>query len=85
MSQRLGMADGRCFTIHTNAQLLNDAIMTNMKIPLQNNYAYRKHIQKVGPEVIDSIHYLQESEPRAKNSVSCLSCDMPLLKVTTPY
>jgi len=27
MSQRLGMADGRCFTVNTSAQLFNNYVM----------------------------------------------------------
>ena len=32
MSQRLGMADGRCFTINTSSRLLNNYIMTGNNV-----------------------------------------------------
>ena len=35
MSQRLGMADGRCFTINSSAQLFNNYVMK------QNNHFLR--------------------------------------------
>lgn len=85
MSQRLGMADGRCFTIHTNPNLLNDAIMHGAGIPLQDNYTYRQFLQTQGPEVLSSLIDLQTSEKPGPNSISCQACNLPLLKVKTPY
>ena len=38
MSQRLGMADGRCFTINSSAQLTNDYVMKQNGIAYQDNY-----------------------------------------------
>ena len=39
MSQRLGMADGRCFTINSAAQLTNAYIMNQNGIPKADNYS----------------------------------------------
>ena len=53
MSQRLGMADGRCLTIHTAPRLLNDYIMTQNGIQYQDNYAYRRFLQQAGPAALN--------------------------------
>ena len=37
MSQRLGMADGRCFTINSSAQLTNNFIMNQNGVKLEDN------------------------------------------------
>ena len=37
MSQRLGMADGRCFTIHSSAQLTNNYLMEQNGISFEDN------------------------------------------------
>ena len=42
MSQRLGMADGRCFTINTSSRLLNNYIMTSNSVDYVDNYKYRQ-------------------------------------------
>jgi len=65
MSQRLGMADGRCFTIHSSAQLTNSYLMKENKINAVDNYSYRKLLQKNGPEILSSL------QKRDK----CDSCD----------
>lgn len=72
MSQRLGMADGRCFTINTSSQLLNNYVMQQNGIMLEDNYSYRQLIQKAGPELLEQI--TQDT-----------SCNKPLLKVTGIY
>ena len=41
MSQRLGMADGRCFTVNTSAQLFNNYVMKQNGISFEDNYSYR--------------------------------------------
>lgn len=74
MSQRLGMADGRCFTINTNSQLVNDFIMNNNGISLADNYSYRKLLQQMGPEIVERIQSMQGVSP-------CQSCDIALLKI----
>lgn len=85
MSQRLGMSDGRCFTLYTNQNLLNDAIMHGNGISLEDNYTYRMFLQQAGHEVMDSIMGVQLHEHQTPNSVSCTPCNTPLLKVSTPY
>ena len=46
MSQRLGMADGRCFTINSSAQLFNNYVMKQNGITFEDNYSYRQLLQK---------------------------------------
>ena len=38
MSQRLGMADGRCFSINSSSQLVNNYIMQQANIRMEDNY-----------------------------------------------
>lgn len=78
MSQRLGMADGRCFTIHSSSQLVNNYIMKQNGISLEDNYNYRKFLQRSGPEVLTKINELQGVEP-------CQTCHKPLLNVADIY
>lgn len=88
MSQRLGMADGRCFTIGTSSQLLNDFVMNANGVPLADNYSYRQLLQSKGPSIIHDIQALQSvgQVPRPNNHISqCQSCDRPLLKVPNTY
>jgi hypothetical protein len=75
MSQRMGMADGRCFTINTSSQLLNDYVMKQNKIAYEDNYSYRKLLQQKGPELLAN-----------DTSVSgCNLCHKPLLQVPGVY
>jgi len=67
MSQRLGMADGRCFTIHSGSQLLNNYLMQQNKISFEDNYSYRKLLQKQGPELLNKM----QEQSRA----TCDPCD----------
>ena len=53
MSQRLGMADGRCFTLQSSAQLTNNYIMKKNNISFEDNYSYRQLLQKQGPELLN--------------------------------
>ena len=78
MSQRLGMADGRCFTVSTSAQLLNNYVMKQNGISFEDNYSYRQLLQKQGPELMSK---LQDEQGKA----DCNSCDKPLLKVSDIY
>ena len=55
MSQRLGMADGRCFTINTSSRLLNNYIMTENKVDYVDNYKYRQLLQKQGPAAFKKV------------------------------
>lgn len=73
MSQRLGMADGRCFTINTSSQLFNNYVMQKNGIILEDNYSYRQFLQKTGPALLDQI------------IKSDKSCNEPLLKVPGIY
>jgi hypothetical protein len=80
MSQRLGMQDGRCFTIYTANNLVNDYIMEQAGIPLPFNYEYRQYLQQQGPSVITKIQDLQQVGNVPKNSFNrCMSCDRALL------
>ena len=88
MSQRLGMADGRCFTINTASRLINDYVMKTHGIPYQDNYTYRQLIQQQGPAVVQQIENLQHvgQVQRPNNFVNqCQSCNRPLLKVPNTY
>ena len=88
MSQRLGMADGRCFTISAANSLLNDYMMKQQNINYEDNYAYRKFLQQRGPAALKEIEALQTSgaRPVPRNSVNqCQSCDTPLLKMSDIY
>lgn len=50
MSERMGMADGRCITEFESSRLLNDAIMLKNNITFQDNYKYRQYLQGSAPE-----------------------------------
>ena len=52
MSQRLGMADGRCYTINTSSQLYTNYIMKENGIKYEDNYSFRKLLQEKGPELL---------------------------------
>jgi len=79
MSQRLGMADGRCFTINSSSQLLNNHIMNNQGIKLEDNYSYRRFLQKSGPGLIED---LQSSQIKGGQ---CNVCDTPLVDTRNVY
>lgn len=88
MSQRLGMADGRCLSIHTAPRLLNDYIMTQHGIQYQNNYAYRQLLQREGVNALRVVQDQQRVGPpdQQSNFVNrCQSCNNPLLKVPNTY
>jgi hypothetical protein len=78
MSQRLGMADGRCFTIHSSAQLVNNYIMKQNGIALEDNYRYRQLLQSKGPEVLAKVQDVQ-------GTAQCNQCNKPLLNVADIY
>jgi len=77
MSERLGMADGRCFTIGTAATLFNDHVALSNGLILQDNYSYRKLLQKMGPAILD-VAPIKRQGP-------CPTCDQPLLVVKNTY
>ena len=90
MSQRLGMADGRCFTIATSSRLLNDYVMTTNNIGYQDNYSYRQLLQNHGPELLNSLYSTkQPTNPNASPTSNFVSrsqeCNEPLLKVPHIY
>ena len=60
MSQRMGMADGRAFTIASSSGLLNDFIMEKNGIQYADNYSFRKALQKQGPALLDVVTQNQE-------------------------
>ena len=53
MSERYGMADGRCITEFTSNRLLNDQFMAVNKIAFQDNYKYRSFLQENGPDAFN--------------------------------
>lgn len=82
MSQRLGMADGRCFTINTSSRLINDYVMNQNSILLEDNYSYRQLLQREGPNLIHKIEKLQnQTNKKAPANGRCNTCDKPLLVV----
>ncbi len=81
MSQRLGMADGRCFTIGTSSRLLNDYVMKTNKINYQDNYSYRRMLQIKGPDIMEEITSKQNTKPTQASINQCQACDVPLLAV----
>ena len=62
MSQRLGMADGRCFTVNSSNQLLNNYLMKQNGITFEDNYSFRKILQQKGPELLKPVQDLQGTE-----------------------
>ena len=83
MSQRMGMADGRCFTINSASQLVNNYLMNANGISYADNYSYRRLLQQKGPEILESIQGQQQSAPNG--SPLCQSCSRPLLKMSNIY
>jgi|TARA_Y100000994_G_scaffold186979_1_gene155745 hypothetical protein len=77
MSQRLGMADGRCFTINSSNQLYNNYVMKENGISFEDNYSFRKLLQQKGPELLRPSQDLQKD--------ACGSCDKALLKMPNIY
>ena len=81
MSQRLGMADGRCFTINTSSRLLNNYIMTGNNVDYVDNYKYRQLLESEGPKLIEKV----TNEQKVAEDGNCQRCDKPLLKVAGIY
>jgi len=52
MSQRIGMADGRCLTISVSNRLMTDSLMKNARIAEEDNYGYRRMLQQQGPQSV---------------------------------
>ena len=75
MSQRLGMADGRCFTLNSSSQLLNNYVMKTNNVSYEDNYSYRKLLQSKGPELFKT----------NQTTTKCASCDEPLVDTRNIY
>jgi hypothetical protein len=86
MSTRLGMSDGRCFTISTASTLFNDYVMESNKIPLVDNYRYRQLLQRQGPELIErTVNSAQPFGSNMRGYPLCTECNTPLLKVPKTF
>ena len=86
MSTRLGMADGRCFTISTASSLFNDYVMDSNQIPLVDNYSYRQLLQRQGPDAINNL--VSSAQPFGNNMRGyplCTECVNPLLAVPNTF
>lgn len=75
MSERLGMADGRCFTINTASTLFNDHVMKTNGVMFQDNYSFRQLLQSKGPALMDA--YTRKEK--------CPQCNQALLAVKNTY
>lgn len=53
MSERYGMADGRCITEFSSSRILNDQFMGDNGIAFQDNYKYRSFLQAKGPDAFN--------------------------------
>lgn len=76
MSQRLGMADGRCFTVNSSSQLYNNYLMKKNGVSYEDNYSYRKLLQTKGPAL-----FKKDEEPEER----CASCNKPLVDTSDIY
>jgi hypothetical protein len=61
------MADGRCFTINSSAQLTNNYLMKQNGITFEDNYNYRQLLQKQGPELLNKV--------QEQSRTTCDPCD----------
>ena len=52
MSERIGMADGRCITSFDSNRIMNDMLMAKEGIAFQDNYKWRAFLQSKGPEAL---------------------------------
>jgi hypothetical protein len=50
MSERIGMADGRCITESTSSRILYDFIVREKGVPYQDGHRARMLLQSQGPE-----------------------------------
>lgn len=50
MSQRIGMADGRCITDNKSDRILIDFLKMKMGIGAYNNNSFRLKLQQMSPE-----------------------------------
>lgn len=49
MSQRIGMADGRCITSWDSNRIMSDFMMSQKGIAFQDNYKWRQELQSTAP------------------------------------
>lgn len=75
MSQRLGMADGRCFTVASASTLFNDYVMAENNIMPQDNYSYRKLLQQQGPKILGM----------TDRKGPCITCNTPMFNLKNTY
>lgn len=52
MSQRIGMADGRCLTFNQSNRLLTDDLIKSFGLAPENNSGFRQVLQDKGPDVV---------------------------------
>jgi hypothetical protein len=52
MSERIGMADGRCITSFDSNRIMQDILMYKEGIAFQDNYKWRAFLQSKGPEAL---------------------------------
>ena len=52
MSERIGMADGRCITSFDSNRIMQDMLMAKEGIAFQDNYKWRAFLQSKGPEAL---------------------------------
>ena len=69
MSTRLGMADGRCFTVALSNRVLNEYLAAKAGIDVRDNFAYRQALQK-NPELFTK--HLDNQEDK---------CNTPLFSI----
>lgn len=50
MSQRLGMADGRCTTLYESTRLFNDEVYKKGGLDKFDSFGYRRFLQNSAPE-----------------------------------
>ena len=72
MSERLGPAGGRCFTVYTSNRIMNDRIMNMLDVPLQNNYAYRTALEKGGQPLLNTLMKPVDSSVRVDHCAKCM-------------
>lgn len=52
MSQRIGMADGRCLTFNQSNRLMTDDLIKSFGLAPENNSRFREMLQDKGPDVV---------------------------------
>jgi len=53
MSSRLGMADGRCFTVQTSNKLMNQYVAEKNGLSMFDSFGYRQLLQQ-HPEAVEN-------------------------------